>query len=38
MTSRPQTTAFIKKDCIHCERAKATLRATGMAFFCDSVI
>lgn len=33
MTTRPQITAFIKQDCIHCERAKATLRDAGVAFF-----
>ncbi|MEM8529427.1 MAG: glutaredoxin domain-containing protein [Chloroflexota bacterium] len=33
MTTRPLITAFVKKDCVHCERAKATLRDAGMAFF-----
>lgn len=32
MTTRPHTTLFMKKGCVHCERAKATLRDAGMAF------
>ncbi|MCG8351738.1 MAG: hypothetical protein MI924_28560 [Chloroflexales bacterium] len=31
MTPRPHTTLFLKKGCVHGERAKATLHDAGMA-------
>ena len=33
MEDRPQTTGFVKQDCVHCQRAKETLRDAGMLFF-----
>ena len=33
MENRPQTTGFVKQDCVHCQRAKETLRDAGMMFF-----